>query len=360
MDVSKNFLQQLAARSTDLTFVYDLNTHSFTYLSESAKAFFGIPKEEIYKNPEVLVALLQLEDRQYVMDQIEKLRSGVPYIDAEFRLFMPDQTVKWLRAKAYTLFNVDLKGTHMAGIVEDITKRKEHEISFYTIKEQKDTVLQILGHDLRAPLNTISVAIELINKQISEESKLQVKKLLDIISSTCKLSLNLINEVLSIEYLETQKVAPKKLRFDIVDRIRNQIETYQLMGNNEKQFILNPDKEKIYATLDPVRYMLIMENLLSNAYKFTQADGRIEVTVKEKEQIILISVADNGIGIPEKLKPYIFDKFSKARRRGQQGEKPVGLGMHIVRTMVEQLEGRIWFESQQGKGTTFFVELPKE
>lgn len=117
------------------------------------------------------------------MDQIEKLRSRVSYIDTEFRLFMPDQRIKWLHAKVYTLFNTDLKGTHMAGIIEDITKRKEHEISLYTIKEQEDTVLQILGHDLRGPLNTISLATELINKQISEDSKLQAKKLLNIISS---------------------------------------------------------------------------------------------------------------------------------------------------------------------------------
>lgn len=360
MDVSKNFLQQLAARSNDLTFVYDYHSNAFIYLSDSAKAFFDIAVEEILRNPAVLAGLLQIEDRPYVMDKIEKLSNGMPYVDAEFRLFMPDQSLKWVRAKVYTLFNAGSKGTHLAGIVEDITKRKEHEISLYTIKEQKDTVLQILGHDLRGPLNTISLAIELINQKISEDSRLQARKLLDIISSTCKHSLNLISEMLSLEYLETQKVHFKKVRFDIVDRICNQIEIYQLMGNNDKQFILTTSEQKVYATLDLTRFMLITENLLSNAYKFTKADGRIEVTIREEEKTILISVADNGMGIPEKLKPYIFDKFTKARRRGHQGEKPVGLGMHIVRMMVEQLEGKIWFESREGTGTTFFVELPKE
>lgn len=105
--------------------------------------------------------------------------------------------------------------------------------------------------------------------------------------------------------------------------------------------------------------MLIIENLLTNAYKFTNDDGRIEVSVEERQGTILIKVADNGIGIPEKLQLLIFDKFTKARRRGTQGEQTVGLGMHLIRTMVEQLEGRIWFESQEGVGSTFFVELPK-
>lgn len=360
MDVSKTFLEQLAANSKDLTFVYDLNNRSFSYLSDSAQDFFGLSKDEIFKNPEGILQLVQIEDRQYVLDKIEKVRGGEPYVDAEFRLFMPDQTIKWLYAKVYTLFNVKLAGTHMAGIVEDITKRKEHEISLYTIKEQKDTVLQILGHDLRAPLNTITLATELINKQISDESGASVKKYLDLISLTSKQALTLINEVLNIEYIETQKVPLKKLRFDLVDRIQNQIDVYQLLRNSEKEFLLTTSQDKVYATLDPTRYMLIIENLISNAYKFTQPDGRIEVTIEEGEHVILIKVSDNGIGIPEKLKPYIFDKFTKARRPGRQGESPVGLGMHIVRTMVEQLEGRIWFESQEGKGTTFFVELPKE
>ena len=360
MDVSKSFLQQLAARSQDLTFVYDYDARSFAYLSDSAKDFFGVPVEEIYKNPEILVPLFQLEDRQYVLEQIGKLRKGVPYVDTEFRLFMPDQTTKWLHAKVYTLFNTNLKGTHMVGIVENITKRKEHELSLYTIKEQKDTVLQILGHDLRAPLNTITLAIELINKQISEDSRVHVKKFLDVISTTCKNSLNLINEVLNIEYMETQKVPIKRLRFDLADRIRNQIETYQLIRSNQKEFILYASQDPIYATTDATRYMLIVENLLSNAYKFTRPDGRIEVAIEEKEEVVLLRVSDNGIGIPEKLKPYIFDKFSKARRVGQQGERPIGLGMHIVRTMVEQLEGKIWFESEEGKGATFFLELPKD
>lgn len=360
MDVSKSFLQQLASSSHDLTFVFDCQTNSFSYLSDTAKNFFEIPVEEIYESPEVLIPLLKIEDRDYLLEKINKLREGIPYVDVEFRLFMPDQTIKWLYAKAYTLFNVDHKGTHMAGIIEDVTKRKEHELSLYNIKEQKDTVLQILGHDLRAPFNTISQATELINKMISEQPGSDVQKFLDIIGVISKQALGLIDEVLKLEYLETQNMPLKKQRFDLVDRVQNQMDMYQLMRHSEKKFILTANQEKVYVTLDPVRYILIIENLLSNAYKFTKSDGLIEASIEEKDQVVLIKVFDNGIGIPEKLKPYIFDKFTKARRPGHQGEKPVGLGMHIVRTMVDQLGGRIWFESEEGKGTSFFVELPKE
>lgn len=361
MDAAITFLQQLAERSKDLTFVYDLDARCFTFLSDSAIDFFGIAPEEIYKSPEVLIGLLQEEDRQHVLDQIASLRQGAPYIDIEFRLQWPDNSIKWLHAKVYTLHTKQNHKQHMAGILEDITPRKEHEISLYTIKEQKDTVLQILGHDLRGPLHTISGATDLIHREIgkNEAAMQRIHQYLTIISATCEHSLGLINEVLSIEYIETQKIAIKKLRFDLVERIRNQIETYRLIRNSSKDFMLNSSREKIYATLDPTRYMLIIENLLSNAYKFTKADGRIEVNIEADNETVHIKVADNGIGIPETLKPFIFDKFTKARRQGHQGERPVGLGMHLIKTLVEQLEGKIWFESQEGKGTTFFVELPK-
>lgn len=361
MDAAITFLQQLAKRSKDLTFVYDLEARCFTYLSDSAINFFGLSPQEIYKSPEALIGLLQEEDRQHVLDQVDKLRQGEAYVDIEFRLMMADSNIKWLHAKVYTLYGKHSHKLHMAGILEDITTRKEHEISLYTIKEQKDTVLQILGHDLRGPLHTISGATELIHREIgnNEAAMQRIHQYLTIISSTCEHSLGLINEVLSIEYIETQKVAIKSLRFDLVERIHNQIETYRLIRNSSKNFNLNSSREKIYASMDPTRYMLIIENLLSNAYKFTKADGQIEISVTAENGTVQIKVADNGIGIPEALKPFIFDKFTKARRPGHQGERPVGLGMHLIKTMVEQLEGKIWFESQEGIGTTFFVELPK-
>lgn len=321
MDVVKTFLQQLANQSKDLTFVFDLDASYFTFLSDSAVDFFDISPEEIYKSPEVLIALLQEEDRQHVLDQVGRLRKGTRHLDLEFRLQMPDSAIKWLHAKVYTLHNQENSKLHMAGILEDISSRKEHEISLYTIKEQKDTVLQILGHDLRGPLHTISGATELIHREIgkNEAAMQRIHQYLTIISTTCEHSLGLINEVLSIEYMETQKVALNKLRIDLVARIRNQIDTYRLIRSNSKDFILNSSQEKIFATMDPTRYTLIIENLLSNAYKFTRADGRIEVGVEAENGTVQIKVADNGIGIPEALKPFIFDKFTKARRPGHQG-----------------------------------------
>lgn len=241
----------------------------------------------------------------------------------------------------------------IAGTLEDITKRKEYEQGLYSIKEQKDVVLQILSHDLRAPINTISMATGILERELQNEENVKARKVLEIINATCANSLRLINDILRIEYIESQELEVRKVRTELVTRLMNQISVYELLPHQEKKFMLMTSKETIYANIDPVRFMLVSENLLSNAYKFTDGRGRIEVNLEEKDDKVLLAVSDNGIGIPERMKPYIFDKFTKARRPGNQGEKPVGLGMNIVKTMVTQLKGKIWFESQEGKGTNF-------
>lgn len=106
--------------------------------------------------------------------------------------------------------------------------------------------------------------------------------------------------------------------------------------------------------------MQVITNLLSNALKFTPDSGNIRISVEDKNDNILIKVQDNGIGIPAHLQPFLFDKFTKAGRQGIHGEPSVGLGMSIIKTIVEWHNGQIWFESTEGIGTTFYIEISKD
>src|SRR5207253_7910739 len=110
---------------------------------------------------------------------------------------------------------------------------------------------------------------------------------------------------------------------------------------------------------DDTKFMQVINNLISNAIKFTPDGGEITVSLEEKEETVLITVADTGIGIPEKFHATLFDKFSAARRPGIKGEPSVGLGMSIIKMIVEWHQGHIWFDSQENKGTTFYIEIPK-
>ncbi|MDB5120333.1 MAG: phosphate regulon sensor protein PhoR [Sphingobacteriales bacterium] len=105
--------------------------------------------------------------------------------------------------------------------------------------------------------------------------------------------------------------------------------------------------------------MQVINNLISNAIKFTADDGVIEVDIKDQQQTVMIAVRDNGIGISEDMHPYLFDRFTKAIRTGLRGEEPVGLGMSIIKTIIELHNGTIYFESKENEGSIFFIETPK-
>lgn len=355
MEPEITLLQQLAEKSDELFLAFDSQDSSFAYISPSIHSLLEVEAEQVQHKPSVLLELLHPDDREFVVQELRAMQKEAKAVRLDFRVLQANSQIKWLCLKGYQV-NTKSENTLLIGIAEDITQRKEYELNLYDIKEQKNTVLQILGHDLRAPLHTIQMSAALLEDELKDASP-ESGKLFDIIVTTCRNSLHMISEILEVEYLEMQKTSLTKTRTELVSRIRNQVDTY-LIGDEKKQFSVSANKPTVYARVDIVRFILITENIISNAYKFTEPDGRIDIHLEEKEDRVLITVADNGIGIPDEFKPIVFDKFTKARRVGVDGSRPVGLGMHIIKKMVEMHDGKIWFESQEGKGTTFYVEIP--
>jgi two-component system sensor histidine kinase VicK len=102
-----------------------------------------------------------------------------------------------------------------------------------------------------------------------------------------------------------------------------------------------------------------LDNLLSNAVKFTPEGGQVLVSLRQQEaKKVVLQVSDNGVGIPNALQDSVFDKFTKANRQGTGGEITIGLGLFIAKQIVELHQGKIWLESREQEGTTFYVELP--
>lgn len=127
-----------------------------------------------------------------------------------------------------------------------------------------------------------------------------------------------------------------------------------------KTFSFVTSCDKVYVSLDDTKFMQVVNNLISNAIKFTPDGGKITLALEEQDESLLVRVEDTGVGIPQKYHATLFDKFTNARRPGIKGEPSVGLGMSIIKTIVEWHQGKIWFESEENKGTRFFVQIPKQ
>ena len=125
-----------------------------------------------------------------------------------------------------------------------------------------------------------------------------------------------------------------------------------------KHFSFQHSQPTLYVEIDNNKFLQVINNLMSNAIKFTNEGGRITVGLAQHPNHVLVTVADDGVGIPAHLLPVLFDRFTPARRPDLHGEKTTGLAMHIIETIVRLHQGRIWVESEENVGTTFYIQLP--
>ncbi|WP_210486003.1 sensor histidine kinase [Rufibacter aurantiacus] len=232
-------------------------------------------------------------------------------------------------------------------------EEKNREIQ--KISQAKSEILGVVAHDLRSPFNNIEMITSLLQKKnLTPE---QEQQYLNLILTSCQNSRLTINELLFIAREEQQETIPLE-KMDLCALLQDVQEEWQTQLQGSRNLLLSHPATPLYANLNKERFHRVLNNLVSNAVKFTPAQGKIRIKVREEKKKLLLEVSDNGIGIPERMRPLLFDRFSKARRRGLQGEKSTGLGLSICRQLVEQHGGSIDVESQERQGTTFHITLP--
>jgi len=247
------------------------------------------------------------------------------------------------------------------GSVQDITAQKQYNDVLKKFSDKKNAIFNILSHDLAGPLANIQILSAMLQKDTQAKIDYeQIQQVISIIEKSSKQGTQLIQDFIKQEFLESVQVDLIKNRVDLVSKLKETMQEYWASPLlTHKTFHFNAATESIFLLLDDNKFMQAINNLVSNAIKFTPDGGEITISLEEKEDTVLIKIADTGIGIPEKFHATLFDKFTRARRPGIKGEPSVGLGMSIIKTIVEWHHGKIWFESQENKGTTFYIELPK-
>jgi two-component system, OmpR family, sensor histidine kinase VicK len=353
-----DFRNALMEGIDQVVFIYETASNQFSYLNPAFEQVFQRQRESI--QPLSLLEIVHPEDQEYVREVYEDLLKGETKKRAEFRILLPDQTERWLRVKPLLLEEVGKRV--IAGVAEDITEFKQFADIEQKYSAKKNAVLTILSHDLAGPIGQIQALSSLIATRVKPYGDEDLSKVINIITETSKRSLRLIQDFVEQEFLESIEANLVKGRVNIVERLQEIVSQYQdSQQSTAISFKLVSSDPSIYAEVDSVKFFQVINNLISNAIKFTKDDGTITIGVEDKEQedTVVITVEDNGIGIPKKYHQGLFDKFTKARRPGLRQEPSVGLGMSIIKTIVEWHKGRIWFESEENKGTKFYIEIPK-
>lgn len=357
---SFNALVQFSDFSSRAIFSYDMDNKRFPYFNPAFKQILEMSRKSAVEDPISLLEIVHPEDKDYVIRSYKKIIDNKAVKDVEFRIQLSDKSVKWLCLNA-VMSEQEPQRRIIAGGIDDITHISKKNALLKKSIAQKASILEILAHDLAGPLINIKEFSSLIADGLKQHEDPELDEMIKMITKTSERSIRLIREYVTQESLESTTVEVIKKRIDIVEKLREIINQYKKSEESiAKTFNLHSQQENIYLKIDVFKIIQVIQNLISNAIKFTHDGGVINLYIEEKEEDVLFIVADNGIGIPAKFHENLFEKFTKARRKGLKGETSTGLGMSIIKTIVEWHEGRIWFESEENKGTTFYIELPKE
>ena len=223
----------------------------------------------------------------------------------------------------------------------------------------KDRILHVVAHDLRSPINAILALSNIILEQGASQE--EQKEFLALIVNTSQSALALISELLEFSNDIKERTSDIKEPADLNGILKHTVDLLQFKAAEKNQVLaLSPYPQPLSSLINKEKINRVFSNLITNALKFSPEHSTVHVSVLKKNDHILVEIKDNGIGIPDELKPLVFEPFTTAKRYGTSGEQSFGLGLSICKLIVEASSGRIWFESIEGNGTVFFVELPLE
>lgn len=347
-------LQYLAERINVLLFTFDMRAERFTFMNAACITFFNLDSPDVELTE--LIEMIHPDDQLYVLSKFKAFLNQELVENVEFRV-RRGAYERWLRITPYLITENDVR--LIGGQAEDITASKAtiEVLNNHNIK--KNSILTILSHDLAGPIGTVQNLSTLLSRETAELKNPRIDNFISLITKICKSNIRLIRNFLDQEFLESTDTILFKKRVELVAKINFATESILKMQDElQIEFIVKANQEAIYAEIDEDKFMQVINNLITNSLKFTPDGGKIEVNITEEKSDVLIAVRDNGIGIPQRYHATLFDRFTDARRTGLKGEASTGLGMSIIKTIVEWHKAEIWFESEENKGTTFYIRLP--
>jgi len=224
----------------------------------------------------------------------------------------------------------------------------------------KDKLFSIIGHDLKGPLNNILGFSELIDQGYDSFSSEDIRKYNKLIFESSQTLAKLLDNLLTWSRSQRNKIEVKKETFPVFAVVQNSLNLLENNALKKNVSVKNKVPQELVVYADSEMISTVIRNLLSNAIKFTKPEGEIIATAQRNEKETIIEISDNGVGIsPDKINN-LFEPDQSLNSLGTEGEKGTGLGLIICKDFLEKNNGKIWAESELGKGSTFKISLPSK
>ncbi|MBN3898275.1 MAG: response regulator [Nostoc sp. NOS(2021)] len=367
---SEERFRQLAENIDAVFWIKEVPENRVSYVSPAYERLWGLNPQELYENQQVWVNRIHPQDREST-DRAFQEKAVAGEFDQEYRIVLADGSIRWVRDRCFGLRDETGEIYRFAGIAEDISDRKQVEIERDRLLSQeqlaraeaeranriKDEFLAVLSHELRSPLNPILGWTKLLQTRKFDQTK--TAEALATIERNVKLQTQLIDDLLDIAKILRGKLSmdasPVNLAF-FIESALDAVRTAAIA----KSIQLHPLLPNIgQVSGDSTRLQQIVWNLLSNAIKFTPNGGRVEIRLERVDDQAQIIVSDTGIGINADFLPHIFESFRQEDVSITRKYGGLGLGLAIVRQLVEAHGGTITADSPgEGFGAIFTVRLP--
>jgi two-component system, sensor histidine kinase and response regulator len=332
-----------------------------TITGRAPKSFMANNAEAPQRWGEIVLA----EDRPNWEDLISRLRCGESG-QTEYRILHADGRIIWIRESVRVSLSEDKKTKLLDGVITDVTERKRAEQEIHQAKETAEAANRIKGeflarmsHEIRTPLNGILGMAELAAG--TELSSTQ-RRYVDMLQSSARSLMAVLEDVLDISKIEAGKLELEEAPYSLRETLSDALSLLVIRAHQKKLEISNLVASDVpdYLIGDPTRLRQIVTNLVNNAIKFTEhGEVLLEVHRAQDEPPQLhFEVKDSGIGIPREKHDLVFEAFSQADPSTTRKYGGAGLGLGIASQLVHKMGGRIWLESEVGRGSTFHFTIP--
>ncbi|MDZ7993812.1 MAG: ATP-binding protein [Nostoc sp. EfeVER01] len=346
---SQEKFRQMAENIQAIFWIKDIRNQQVLYVSNAYETIWQNSCENLYHNHSNWLDAIHPEDRQRVeIEFIEKFRTG--HYDNKYRIIRPDGSIRWIRDRAFPIKNELGELVRIAGIAEDITELEQ-------INLIKSEFIGIVSHELRTPLTAIRAALGLLQTGIYDKKPDKFKRMIEIAAIDSDRLVRLVNDILDLERLESDRAVLEKTTCNAADLIQQAVAVVQAIANQQNiTFQIHPTNAQVWAAADAI--VQTLTNLLGNAIKFSPADSTITLSVQQQTDRVLFQITDQGRGIPADKLEAIFGRFQQVDASDSRTKGGTGLGLAICRSIIDRHGGQIWAESTLGAGSTFFFTLP--